>query len=62
MKDNFSKQAIEYAKYRPNYPPALMAYLFNLYGFNSPKLCFEWKENELKKIGFPILLRVGKPK
>jgi len=41
MKDNFSKQAIEYAKYRPNYPPALMAYLFNLYGFNSPKLCFE---------------------
>jgi len=30
MKDNFSKQAIEYAKYRPNYPPPLMAYLFNL--------------------------------
>ena len=26
------------------------------------KLSLIWKENELKKIGFPILLRVGKPK
>ena len=30
MKDNFSSQSKEYAKYRPTYPPALLDYLFSL--------------------------------
>lgn len=29
-KDNFSTQAVDYAKYRPHYPPALYDYLFSL--------------------------------